>query len=146
MRLFAADDVVGAEGGDFVGGEAEFGEQLGGVAAEGGCGAAGDGRGFGHGDDGTNDALREADATELGDGLPCSVEKWVERCGYRRFKLKVKGADPVAEAQWVAGVYEEVAAIRTEWGRGGEAGYLVDPNEGCLGPWVVLEFLDGFFL
>jgi L-alanine-DL-glutamate epimerase-like enolase superfamily enzyme len=91
---------------------------------------------------GTNDALRERDAEELGDGLPCSVEKWIERCGYRRFKLKVKGADPVAEAQWVASVYEEVAAIRAELGLGADASYLVDSNEGCDGPAVVLEFLD----
>ena len=32
--------------------------------------------------------------------------------------------------------------MRQELGLSGEATYLVDPNEGCLGPWVVLEFLD----
>jgi len=90
---------------------------------------------------GTNDALRERDARDLGDGLPSSVESWIRRCGYRLFKLKVKGADPVAEAEWVAGVFEEIVAIRNELGLGGEMGYLVDPNEGCEGPWVVMAFL-----
>jgi len=91
---------------------------------------------------GTNDALREADAEDLGDGLPSSVEGWIKRCGYRWFKLKVKGADPRAEAEWVAGVHREIAAIRDELGLGGHAGYEVDANEGCEGPWAVTEFLD----
>ncbi|MGC9316569.1 MAG: enolase C-terminal domain-like protein [Armatimonadota bacterium] len=91
---------------------------------------------------GVNDALREADAEEIGDGLPASVEGWIRRCGYRCFKLKVKGADPRAEAEWVAGVYSEIAAIRDELGMRGEIRYEVDANEGCEGPWVVTEFLD----
>lgn len=91
---------------------------------------------------GTNDALREADAEDPGDGLPASVEGWIDRCGYRCFKLKTKGADPEAEAQWVASVYREIAAIRDEQGLGGEIRYQVDANEGCEGPWVVIEFLD----
>ncbi len=91
---------------------------------------------------GSNDALREADAEDIGDGLPSSVEGWIERCGYRRFKLKVKGEDPRAEAEWVAAVYQEIAAIRQELGAPGELRYLVDANEGCEGPYVVTEFLD----
>jgi len=91
---------------------------------------------------GTNDALREAHADDLGDGLPASVEGWIRRCGYRCFKLKVKGAEPRAEAEWVASVYREIAAIRAEQGLGGEIRYEVDANEGCEGPWVVTEFLN----
>ncbi len=91
---------------------------------------------------GTNDALREAEAPDLGDGLPASVEGWIARCGYRCFKLKVKGADPHAEAEWVAGVYREIATIRAEQGLTGEIRYEVDANEGCDGPWVVTEFLN----
>ncbi len=91
---------------------------------------------------GTNDALREADAPDLGDDLPASVEGWIARCGYRCFKLKVKGADPHAEAEWVAGVYREIAAIRAEQGLAGEIRYEVDANEGCDGPWAVTEFLN----
>ncbi|MEA3400909.1 MAG: enolase C-terminal domain-like protein [Armatimonadota bacterium] len=91
---------------------------------------------------GVNDALREADAEDLGDGLPASVEGWIQRCGYRCFKLKVKGADPRAEAEWVASVYSEIAAIRAELGLRGDIRYEVDANEGCEGPWVVTQFLD----
>ncbi len=91
---------------------------------------------------GSNDALREADADDIGDGLPSSVEGWIKRCGYRCFKLKVKGEDASAEAEWVAGVYEEIVSIRDELELEGEVRYLVDANEGCAGPYVVLEFLD----
>ncbi len=91
---------------------------------------------------GTNDALREADAPDLGDDLPASVEGWIARCGYRCFKLKVKGADPHGEAEWVAGVYREIATIRRELGLSGEIRYEVDANEGCEGPWAVMEFLN----
>ncbi|MGD9495172.1 MAG: enolase C-terminal domain-like protein [Armatimonadota bacterium] len=91
---------------------------------------------------GSNDALREADAPDLGDDLPASVQGWIARCGYRCFKLKVKGADPGAEAAWVAQVYREIAAIRAELGLPGPIRYEVDANEGCEGPWAVTEFLD----
>ena len=91
---------------------------------------------------GVNDALREADAPDLGDGLPASVEGWIARCGYRCFKLKTKGADPQAEAEWVAGVYREIVAIREQLGLEGTMRYEVDANEGCERPWVVAEFLD----
>lgn len=91
---------------------------------------------------GANDALRAADAPDLGDDLPASVEGWIARCGYRCFKLKIKGAEPQAEAQWVASVYREIAAIRAELGLAGAIRYEVDANEGCAGPSVVIEFLD----
>lgn len=91
---------------------------------------------------GTNDALRVADAPDLGDDLPASVEGWIARCGYRCFKLKIKGADPRAEARWVASVYREIAAVRAELGLSGDVRYEVDANEGCEGPSSVLEFLD----
>ncbi|MFW6437498.1 MAG: enolase C-terminal domain-like protein [Armatimonadota bacterium] len=91
---------------------------------------------------GANDALREADADDPGDGLPASVEGWIARCGYRCFKLKTRGADPCGEAQWVASVYREIAAIRMDLGLGGEMIFEVDANEGCEGPWVVTEFLN----
>lgn len=91
---------------------------------------------------GMNDTMRAADAEDLGDGLPSSVEGWIERCGYRCFKLKTKGADPSAEAEWVAAVYREIAEIRQELGLTGAIRYEVDANEGCEGPWVVTEFLD----
>ncbi len=91
---------------------------------------------------GSNDPMREVDAPDLGDGLPASVEGWLRRCGYRCFKLKVKGADPQADAEWVAAVYAEIVALRQVLGLEGQVRYLVDPNEGCEGPWVVLEFLD----
>lgn len=91
---------------------------------------------------GKNDALREADARDLGDDLPASVEGWIARCGYRCFKLKITGADPRAEAQWVASVYREIAAIRADLGLTDAIRYEVDANEGCEGPSVVIEFLD----
>ena len=91
---------------------------------------------------GTNDALREADAPDLGDGLPASVEGWIARCGYRRFKLKTKGANPQAEAEWVGEVYREIVTILEQLGLEGTMRYEVDANEGCEGPWVVTEFLD----
>ncbi|NLO07213.1 MAG: mandelate racemase/muconate lactonizing enzyme family protein [candidate division WS1 bacterium] len=91
---------------------------------------------------GINDTLREADARDLGDDLPSSVEGWIARCGYRCFKLKTKGADPQAEAEWVAEVYREVVSIRASLGLTGPVRYEVDANEGAEGPWVVTEFLD----
>ena len=91
---------------------------------------------------GPEDALRESDAEDLGDGLPASVQGWIRRCGYRCFKLKTRGADPGSEASWAAGVYREIVAIRDEQGLSGEIRYEVDANEGCEGPWVVAEFLD----
>ncbi len=91
---------------------------------------------------GVNDALRSSEAEDPGDGLPCSVEGWIERCGYRCFKLKVKGADPRGEAEWIAGVHAEIRAIRDELGLSGAIRYEIDPNEGCEGPWVVTELLD----
>ncbi|MGI5818549.1 MAG: enolase C-terminal domain-like protein [Armatimonadota bacterium] len=91
---------------------------------------------------GMNDALRTSEAEDLGDGLPSSVEGWIERCGYRCFKLKTKGADPAAEAEWVASVHREIVAIRGALALTGAIRYEVDANEGCEGPWVVTEFLD----
>jgi len=91
---------------------------------------------------GSNDALGEADAEDIGDGLPSSVEGWIKRCGYRCFKLKIKGEDARAEAEWVAQVYQEIVAMRRDLKLGGEIRYEVDANEGCDGPSAVLEFLD----
>ncbi|HCA47833.1 MAG TPA: hypothetical protein DEP45_10915 [Armatimonadetes bacterium] len=70
------------------------------------------------------------------------MEGWIARSGYRCFKLKTKGADGQAEAQWVARVYREIVAIREQLGLEGPIRYEVDANEGCEGPWVVTEFLD----
>lgn len=91
---------------------------------------------------GPNDALYEEGAEEIGDGLPDSIQGWVERHGYRALKLKTKGNDAHGEAEWVAGVYRAVRDIRACAGMDERVRYLVDPNEGCADAGAMVEFLE----
>lgn len=77
-----------------------------------------------------------ADPVRPGTGAERSLEEWLARDGVRHLKTKVRGIDPVADAQRIAEVY------RTASGRAGVVSLAVDPNEGYREPAALGEMLD----
>jgi L-alanine-DL-glutamate epimerase-like enolase superfamily enzyme len=92
------------------------------------------------------DKLREAevDGSDPQDGMPVSLERWIERDGLFCFKVKLRGTDiawDVARTAAVANVVDECLS-RHRTGRGRKEFFLsIDANELCESPDVVLEYL-----
>jgi hypothetical protein len=83
----------------------------------------------------------ERDATDPQDGLPVSLDEWIERDGVYCFKVKLKGAD----LQWDVERTAAVAAVAEESlkKRGRREYFLsVDSNELCPDPEAVVEMLE----
>lgn len=71
--------------------------------------------------------------------LPQDLTGWIRSYGLTSFKLKIRGQDPVADAQRVAAVFATACAA------GLSPDYIhlsLDPNEGCEGPAFLLTLLD----
>jgi L-alanine-DL-glutamate epimerase-like enolase superfamily enzyme len=89
------------------------------------------------------DALRESelDPKRVEDGLPSSLERWIERDGLTCLKVKLRGHD----LQWDVQRFLDVAAIgrdiQTRQGRH-ELYLSADTNEQCEHPDYVIEFLE----
>jgi L-alanine-DL-glutamate epimerase-like enolase superfamily enzyme len=96
------------------------------------------------------DKLRESDVdgSDPQDGLPVSLERWIERDGLFCFKVKLRGTDidwDVARTADVADIVVESRARlpqRQNPGANEETFFLsIDSNELCESPEAVLEYL-----
>ncbi|MCD6335368.1 MAG: mandelate racemase/muconate lactonizing enzyme family protein [Candidatus Latescibacteria bacterium] len=88
------------------------------------------------------DKLRrdEVDEHDPKDGLPVSLEEWIERDGVFCFKVKLKGA----ELNWdVDRMRQITAVVRDSRARMGQRDFCfsIDTNEQCKNPEYVIEFL-----
>jgi L-alanine-DL-glutamate epimerase-like enolase superfamily enzyme len=91
---------------------------------------------------GKGDALSEAEAVDLGDGLPNSVEGWIRRSGFFSFKLKVAGKDAAEDAARTAAVYRLARSVHDSAGSGAQVRLTIDSNEGHPDVPAVLEYLE----
>jgi len=91
------------------------------------------------------DVLREADAAPdaPADGVPNSLERWIERDGVFCLKVKLRGRDlawDVERTLEVSRIYHEVRAARRP-GLPARPHLTADTNEQCESPEYVLEYL-----
>jgi len=83
----------------------------------------------------------EVDDTDPQDGLPVSLEEWIERDGIYCFKVKLRGKEVDWDVERTKAVAEVVAAALAKQGR--REFYLsLDTNEQNPNPESVLEYLD----
>ena len=82
----------------------------------------------------------EVTAHDPDDGLPNSLEGWIDRDGVWVLKLKIKGDDLVADASRIAEVYRVARPRLRALARGGPI-LTVDPNERCACPLYGVELL-----
>lgn len=75
------------------------------------------------------------------DGLPVSLEAWIERDGVNWFKLKTKGVDVDWDFDFIRSVYRTAVAKLNAVGRREPVYIAIDPNEACPGPEPVVELL-----
>lgn len=91
---------------------------------------------------GGGDKLSASEATpdDPDDGLPTTLEGWIDRDGVSLLKVKIKGDDLIADADRIASVHR-IAHLRL--GAQGKAGPIltVDPNERCADPSYGVELL-----
>ncbi|NOX96517.1 MAG: hypothetical protein GXO98_00335, partial [Nitrospirae bacterium] len=77
----------------------------------------------------------EVDETDPQDGLPVSLEEWIDKEGIFCFKVKLTGKDIAADV-------ERTKAVADVASQGRDKFYLsIDPNEMCSSPEVVIEYL-----
>ncbi len=92
------------------------------------------------------DVLREQDAPadSPDDGVPNSLEKWIERDGVFCLKVKLRGTDiewDLARTEEVSRIYHEVRkAARPDLPEGPHL--TADTNEQCESPMYVVEYLS----
>lgn len=90
---------------------------------------------------GASDPLEASDVKHrIDDGLPNTLEEWIERDGLIRFKIKLNGGNLAADLDRVVRTDRIVNAALpkrgvTDWK------YLLDFNEGCPNVAYLLEFL-----
>ena len=90
---------------------------------------------------GASDALTAADVkAPLSDGLPNTLEEWIERDGLIRFKIKLNGGNLAADIERTVRIDAVVAQAMTAR-RVGDWKYLLDFNEGCPNVGYLLEFM-----
>ena len=90
---------------------------------------------------GASDPLEASDVQQrMDDGLPNTLEEWIERDGLIRFKIKLNGGNLPADLDRV--VRTDRIVNRTLPARGvTDWKYLLDFNEGCPNVAYLLEFL-----
>jgi L-alanine-DL-glutamate epimerase-like enolase superfamily enzyme len=90
---------------------------------------------------GASDPLEAGDVrSRLDDGLPNTLEEWIQRDGLIRFKIKLNGGNLPADLDRV--IRTDRIANRILPGRGvTDWKYLLDFNEGCPNVGYLLEFL-----
>ena len=90
---------------------------------------------------GASDPLEPSDVkTRLSDGLPNTLEEWIQRDGLIRFKIKLNGGNMAADLDRVIRTDRIVNRVLpgrkvTDWK------YLLDFNEGCPNVAYLLEFM-----
>jgi L-alanine-DL-glutamate epimerase-like enolase superfamily enzyme len=90
---------------------------------------------------GASDPLEPSDVkTRLSDGLPNTLEEWIQRDGLIRFKIKLNGGNMPADLDRV--IRTDRIVNRVLPGRGvKDWKYLLDFNEGCPNVGYLLEFM-----
>jgi L-alanine-DL-glutamate epimerase-like enolase superfamily enzyme len=90
---------------------------------------------------GASDPLEASDVKQrVEDGLPNTLEEWIQRDGLIRFKIKLNGGNLAADLDRV--IRTDRIASRTLPARGvADWKYLLDFNEGCPNVAYLLEFL-----
>jgi len=90
---------------------------------------------------GASDPLEAGDVTaRIDDGLPNTLEEWIERDGLVRFKIKLNGGNLQADIDRIVRIDRLVARILPKRGVG-DWKYLLDFNEGCPNVAYLLECL-----
>ena len=89
------------------------------------------------------DKLRrdEVDDTDPKDGLPVSLEEWIERDGIFCFKIKLKGNAFDWDVERVRAITAVVRESRERMGQE-EFYFSIDTNEQCENPEYVIELLE----
>ena len=89
-----------------------------------------------------SDSLTEETApSEPDDGLPNSVQAWIEREGVFCFKIKIAGTTVDEDVERTAEVYEATTAVHARLNTGEQIYLEVDSNEACPNAEVVVEYL-----
>ncbi|HEY3397414.1 MAG TPA: enolase C-terminal domain-like protein [Armatimonadota bacterium] len=90
------------------------------------------------------DKLRRAEVTaeDPQDGLPVSLEEWIERDGLCCFKIKLRGHDIDWDVERTAEVAEVIVATYERLGQSGEFFLSTDSNETNESPATVVEYLE----
>ncbi len=84
---------------------------------------------------------REEQPTDLQDGIPNSLESWIEQERVHWFKLKSTGADVAGDLQRIVDVFTVATQTFQRIGLEGEIKLEIDPNEGCSNPEYLVELL-----
>jgi L-alanine-DL-glutamate epimerase-like enolase superfamily enzyme len=84
---------------------------------------------------GAGDPIVRSDVQKpVGDGLPETLDEWIERNGLTHFKIKLDGAEPVRDVDRVAEIERAAARVL-------ERRYCLDFNERCPSGAALVEFL-----
>jgi L-alanine-DL-glutamate epimerase-like enolase superfamily enzyme len=90
---------------------------------------------------GASDPLEPSDVkAKLNDGLPNTLEEWIDRDGLIRFKIKLNGGNMAADLDRVIRTDRIVNRVLPKRGVN-DWKYLLDFNEGCPNVAYLLEFL-----
>ena len=85
----------------------------------------------------------EVDETDPQDGLPNSLEAWVERDGLTCLKVKLRGTDLEWDLERMVEVHRVVEAVHERLGMAGTPIYYsADMNEQCESPEYLVEWLE----
>ena len=76
------------------------------------------------------------------DGLPNSLEAWIQRDGVYWHKLKVSGRDLEQDRRRIVDVYEVATTTLHRLGKNRTVFMQIDPNEACDGPEYLVELLQ----
>jgi hypothetical protein len=90
------------------------------------------------------DKLRRSEVTaeDPQDGLPVSLEEWIERDGLRCFKVKLVGSDVDGDVERTAQVAEVIGATYERLGISEAYTLSTDSNENNPDPASVVEYLE----
>jgi L-alanine-DL-glutamate epimerase-like enolase superfamily enzyme len=90
---------------------------------------------------GASDPIEAVDVKmRLDDGLPNTLEEWIERDGLIHFKIKLNGGNLAADLERVVRIDRLVRRIQTAR-RVNDWRYILDFNEGCPNVGYLLDFL-----
>ncbi len=91
---------------------------------------------------GAGDPLLKKDIVERpNDGLPLSLDEWIEKEGVSWFKLKIKGTDVAWDLSRIIDVYKVAEETLQKCGIKHPIRMEVDSNEACPTPEPAIEFL-----
>lgn len=84
---------------------------------------------------------RETLPTDLADGVPNTLEGWIEEDRVHWFKLKSTGSDLAGDLQRIVDVFDVATETLQRIGLKHEIKMEIDPNEGCANPAFLVELL-----